>query len=419
MTEAVPDSPTLAEPSRGERMRLLAALMARFFGSGFWAPLQVLFFVRIAHIPAFTVSVGLTVATVVGLVAGPYIGGLADRHGTRTVGAAVFAFAACASATLVFVESVPTFLLAITLISIGRGGQAAVSGALVATVAGDSKLDFRARVYSMQNLVMTVGPVFGGLVLQADQRRWYMAAIAVEVAACLLACVLVASLPARPSTVASSAESPSNALRDRPYMVVSGLAGVLVLFDAVQTVLLPLWITERTAAPRWFVSAVWITSSLIVVAFQRRISAGTEEVAAGARMLRRTAPLAVVALVLFYSAAHVGEAGTVALLLCGLGFLTWSEMCFAAGEYSLSYGLARDERHGQYQGAFAVGVGLGSAAAPPVVTGLCLGLGPVGWALLGALLLGAGTLVPAATRHASAALATPLPAVNGGRSRTG
>ncbi len=396
-----------AEPSRGERARLLAALMARFFGSGFWAPLQVLFFVRIADIPAFTVSLGLTVATVIGLVAGPYIGGLADRHGAKKVGVAVFAFAACASATLTLVDSVPTFFLAITLISIGRGGQAAISGALVAAVAGDSKLDFRARVYSMQNLVMTVGPVFGGLVLQADQRRWYLAAIGVEVAACLLTCVLVASLASRPSTAAKAEHASVSALRDTPFMLVSGLSGVLVLFDAVQTVLLPLWIVERTDAPRWFVSVVFIASSVIVVAFQRRVSADTEDVGEGARVMRRTAPLSVVALVLFFLASYTRGIATVALLLCGLAFLTWSEMCFAAGEYSLSYGLARDERHGQYQGAFALGVGLGSAAAPSVVTGLCLGLGPAGWVALGALLLGAGALVPRATRHASAALPAP------------
>ncbi|MFE2970160.1 MFS transporter [Streptomyces sp. NPDC059340] len=395
----------MSEPSRGERARLLAALMARFFGSGFWAPLQVLFFVRIAGIPTFTVSMGLTVATVVGLVAGPFIGGLADRYGTRNVGVGVFGFAACASATLVLVDSVPTFLLAITLISIGRGGQAAVSGALVAAVAGDSKLDFRARVYSMQNLVMTIGPVFGGLVLQADDRRWYMVAIAVEVTACLVACLCVATLSTRPTALPKAEHASASALRDRPFMVVSGLSGVLVLFDAVQTVLLPLWVTQRTDAPRWIISAVFIMSSVIVVAFQRRVSAGTEDVGVGARVLRRTAPLAVIALALFFSASYTRDVVTIALLLCGLAFLTWSEMCFAAGEYSLSYGLARDERHGQYQGAFAVGVGLGSAAAPPVVTGLCLGLGPAGWAVLASLLLGAGALVPAATRSASAAIA--------------
>lgn len=415
----MPDSAAALEPTRGERARLLAALMARFFGSGFWAPLQVLFFVRIADIPAFTVSVGLTVATVVGLVAGPYIGGLADRHGTRNVGAAVFGFAACASATLALVDSVPTFLLAITLISIGRGGQAAVSGALVAAVAGDSKLDFRARVYSMQNLVMTIGPVFGGLVLQADDRTWYMVAVAVEVGACLVACVLVASLSPRPSAVPKTEHASAGALRDRPFMVVSGLSGVLVLFDAVQTVLLPLWITERTDAPRWIVSAVFIMSSVIVVAFQRRVSAGTEDVGAGARAMRRTAPLAVVALAFFFSAAYTADLVTIALLLSGLAFLTWSEMCFAAGEYSLSYGLARDERHGQYQGAYAVGVGLGSAAAPPVVTGLCLGLGPVGWVVLGALLLGAGALVPAATRHAADAIKASSRSVDDPRGRSG
>ncbi len=389
------------------KARLLAALVARFFGAGFWAPLQVLFFVRIADIPAFTVSVGLTVATLAGLVAGPYIGGLADRHGSRRVGAIVFGFAACAAASMFLVDSVPTFLLAVTLTSIGRGGQAAVSGALVATVAGDSKLDFRARVYSMQNLAMTIGPMFGGLVLHADQRRWYLVAVGVEVTACLIACLLVASLSGLASTVVNVEESPANALRDRPYMVVSGLAGALLLYDAVQVVLLPLWIVERTDAPRWFVSVVFIVACLIVVSFQRRVSADTEEVGVGARMLRRTAPLTVFSLVLFYSAAYTRGWGTVTLLLAGVVLLTWAEMCFAAGEYSLSYGLARNERHGQYQGAFAVGVGLGSAAAPPVVTGLCLSAGPVGWVVLAGLLMGAGALVPPATRRAFTALTAP------------
>ena len=396
--------------TRSERRRLLAALMARFFGAGFWGPLQVLYFVRIAGIPVMTVSVGLTVATLVGLAAGPFTGALADRYGTRRVGSAVFGFAACASATFALVESVPTFLVAVTLVSVGRGGQAAVSGALVAAVAGTDKLDFRARVYAMQNLAMTVGPVFGALVLQADERRWYLAAVGVEVAACLLACVLVASLPERPAVVGRDELPSVRALRDGPYMTVSALAGVLVLFDSVLTVLVPLWVTERTDAPRWSVSALYLLCCLLVVVFQRRVSAGKESIPAGSRALRRTAPLAAVALVFFYCAGLSSGPLTLLLLVSGGVVLTGAEMTFAAGEYSLSYGLARDERHGEYQGAFAVGVGVGSAAAPPVVTALCLGAGPLGWVVLGALMLGAGAAVPSAARWAGQKSDRPVPA---------
>ncbi|MGH3712397.1 MAG: hypothetical protein ACRDT4_02890 [Micromonosporaceae bacterium] len=76
------------------------------------------------------------------------------------------------------------------------------------------------------------------------------------------------------------------------------------------------------------------------------------------------------------------------------------ELWQAAGGWGLSYELAPEGRHGQYQGTFGMGFQIAQMAAPVLVAILPLRWGAPGWVGLAVLFLAAGLAVPPAVRWA-------------------
>jgi MFS family permease len=77
-----------------------------------------------------------------------------------------------------------------------------------------------------------------------------------------------------------------------------------------------------------------------------------------------------------------------------------AEMMQAGGAWEISFGLAPDGRHGQYQGFFTSGFTVARMLGPLLVTTLILGWGTAGWLLLGGLFLVAGLAMGPAVRWA-------------------
>lgn len=128
-------------------------------------------------------------------------------------------------------------------------------------------------------------------------------------------------------------------LRERPYLAVCVLNGLLMTYGAILTVALPLWIVRSTRSPAWTVGGVFLLNTVLAVLL-----------------------------------------------------LTAGEVLQSAGGWGLSYALAPEQRQGQYLGAFTMGTRIYDTAGPVLVSGLVLGLGAVGWVVLGLLfpLLAAG-----------------------------
>jgi MFS family permease len=75
---------------------------------------------------------------------------------------------------------------------------------------------------------------------------------------------------------------------------------------------------------------------------------------------------------------------------------TVGEMMSMAGSWEISFGLAPDGKHGQYQAFFGSGLTVAEIVGPLALTGLLVYWGAPGWILLGALFVAAGLgMVPA------------------------
>jgi hypothetical protein len=171
--------------------------------------------------------------------------------------------------------------------------------------------------------------------------------------------------------------------------------------DEVLLLAAPLWIVAWTAAPRWLVAALLIVNTLLVVLLQVRASRGSETIRGATRAMQRSSVL-LLACCAIYAVASVpdGAALAVAILVAAVIVHTVGELVNAAGSWGLSFGLAPSHMQGEYQGVFQLGLGGARAAAPVVLTLLCIRWGVPGWLVLGGIFAAMGALVGPAARWA-------------------
>jgi MFS family permease len=92
----------------------------------------------------------------------------------------------------------------------------------------------------------------------------------------------------------------------------------------------------------------------------------------------------------------------VALLLVATLVHVSGELLQSAGGWAVSFGLAPEDRQGEYQGLFSTGFAATSMLAPAVLTALCVTWGWPGWLVLGAVFVTAGVGMVPLVRRAEA-----------------
>jgi hypothetical protein len=190
------------------------------------------------------------------------------------------------------------------------------------------------------------------------------------------------------------------ALRDRPYMSVAVLCGLLATYHSLLTIALPLWVANNTDAPDALVAALFVCNTGLSVGLQTRASRRADTATAARRTARLGARLIAPACALFAMAATVPATTAVVLLVAGVVVLTVGELWTSAAAWSLSFELADSRAPGQYQGAFSLGMSIDAVAGPLLATGLVLGFGIVGWLGAGLLFVLLGSAVAGASQRA-------------------
>ncbi|MEV0644833.1 MFS transporter [Phytomonospora sp. NPDC050363] len=323
--------------------RLARAQLANSIGDGAYYVTSALFFTTIVGLSPVRVGLALTAAWGVGALAGVPVGALADRHGPRAVAVGLAVGTGAAVSAFLVVRSFWPFLAVLVVYATCQSGLAAARQALLAgLVESGERTKVRARV----------GRVAG----------------------------VVTAGAGRPTV-----------LRDRPYAVLTGLNAVMLLTMPLLSVVLPLWIAQRTDAPKWTVAALFVLNTGGVVLFQVRVARGVRGLADASRYVRWAGvALAVSCAVLAVSGMWEGAWAAGLVLLAGAALQVLGEMLLAAGSWEISFGLAPEGAQGQYQGFFGTGVPVARMAGPGLLTVAVLGWGVPGWLLLGALFLAAG-----------------------------
>ncbi|MGW7286571.1 MFS transporter [Streptomyces sp. NPDC054847] len=386
---------------------LAAAQLANSIGDGAFYTCSALYFSQVVGLSAGQIGLGLTTAWGVGSLAGVPLGQLADRRGPR--GTALL-LALATSATVVaflFIRSFVPFLIAACLYTTAQCGLAAARQALLAGLVEPSeRTGVLARLQATLNAGLAVGAALGGLALHAGTRAAYLAVFALD-AACFLACALILHrlprvLPVPPGAGTVPGKPGLAVLRDRPYVLVTLLNAVLLLRLPLLSLALPLWIAERTEAPDWTVSALFVLNTLAVTLCQVRVARKVTDTATATRAVRRSGLVMLASCAVFATTALSGLSAwsALAVLTLGAALQVAAEMQHSAGAWQISFSLAPPDRIGQYQGFFGSGIPVARTLGPALATTLLVTFGPAGWLLLGAVLLAAATAMTPAVRRA-------------------
>ncbi|WP_063046473.1 MFS transporter [Nocardia pseudovaccinii] len=375
-------------------LTLIAGASAVF--SGIYLSTVVLYFTRIVHISPMRVGIGLSVAGAVSIAVSIVAGKLSDRRGPLGVLRVSLILAACGTLGFLTVGEFAWYLVVIPATAAAQTCVQLMISTIITRVVTDRANEFRAYIRSILNVGIAIGIGLSAVAVQWDSANFYHAAIVIGAGCAAGAALMVERLPALgPVAVESGAPGQRWAvLRDRPYLALTVLDGVLSLQYRIQSVAIPLWIIGATTAPRWSIAAIDMLNIFVVVFFQVRASRSIDTARAGGAALRRAGWAFLLACIVL--AAAEGQSGWLAVLTLasGAAVLSVGELWQTAGGFEVSNALAPPEAIGEYLGVFGTGLRLADALGPALLTWLCIGIGVAGWYVAGLILLVAGLLAP-------------------------
>ena len=377
-------------PETSPKRVFAAATFVNQIGKGLFIAGAALFFTRSVGLPVSQVGLALGAAALIGLAAGIPVGRLADRRGPREVFRLAVVVQALSVAGLVFVQSFLSLVACVCVVELATSAGTAARGPLTRTLGAPNPTRYRSYLRALNNIAVGCGALAAGVAVQVDTRTAYVSLILGTAVMFLLSAAVASRIPSVAPKPVPPEGSRWPALKDKPYVTLTALDGIMTIQNQVLIFALPLWIIGHTDAPRWFVGASVAVNTALVVCLQVRVSRGVVSNASAGRVARRAGVAFLLATALI--AAAGGAPGWVAVVVIVLGVVvhTMGELWHAAASFELSFGLAPEHAQGQYSGLFAIGQGLSNAVGPPLLGVLCLGWGEPGWLVVGALLLVVG-----------------------------
>ncbi|MGC5019642.1 MFS transporter [Micromonospora sp. DT47] len=405
-------------PPPGRLRTLALATLANTVGSGLWLTGAALYLTRDVGLSAASVGLGLTVAGLVGLTASVPLGALADRRDPRTLRALLQLLQAAVAASYLLVGSFPAFLAVAVLDALLTSGNLAVRAALVAAVGGpEGRVHAFATLRAVANVGIAVGAGLAGFALAADTHLAYQVLVVGDAITYLVSAALLLRLPAYPPAPPGTrvgAPRRGRALRDGPFLAVSGASAVLALHWTALTLVVPLWTVSRTGAPPVVVSAVLLVNTVLTVLLAVRLSRGVDAAVPAARAMRRAGLVLAGAMLLYAATAGTPAVPATGLLLLATAVYTVGDLWHGTAGAGLAYGLAAPDAIGAYQGVDGLLADLARAAGPALLTWAVLDGGGAGWIGLAALFALVGLGIPALTRRAVATRDDPVVPTAGG-----
>lgn len=383
-----------ALPAPGPERILVISTFINTFGNGLFSVVSVLYFSRILGFSATQIGLAFTIAGIAEVCASFPSGYIADRVNPVKLSVLATGLTGIASLGYFFINSYFLFVFQLALIGFIDGVGRTARQTVIARIADPAgKVRLRAYLRSITNVGIALGSVFAGLALIVDTKAAYLSMIGVDIVTYLVTAAIVSRLPALPPHPQARDHIATLALRDKPYVALTLVNAFMGMHYLILDIVLPLWISSETTAPRAMVAVVFVINTVIVALFQVRASKGTEEPLPAAYALR-TAGFIILFACLIYSASSIPNSAWISAGLLALGGTVHvlGELKQAAGSWGIGFGLPPESAQGQYQAVWGLGFSLNSMLSPIALTALCITLGIPGWILLGCIIALAGTL---------------------------
>lgn len=385
-------------PPAGLTRALAVQAMVYAVGTGLFQAGSAVFFTRALGLSPAQVGLGLSLAAGASLLGTVPLGGLTDRYGPQRVWIVCLLLDAALFAAYPFVGGFAGFLAVVIALAVtGAATGVARQVYSINVLRPEERVTAMAYQRSSLNVGFGIGALISGLVLAVDTIWAYRLMVWFIAVVFLVTAGFVRRLPRLPE-VTRTAEPMSRlaVLRDRPFMTVALLSGLLTAHQTLYLTVMPLWILTHTDAPKTIIAGLVLLNTVLIVLFQVRASRGADDAPGAARASRRGAVLiALFCLVLPISGATRG-ALTVVALVAAATLLILAELIESAGAWGLTATLPPAAQRGAYVGAFGLGSQLQFLIAPAGLTALGVSTGGWGWYPAAAIFILVGlAIVPA------------------------
>lgn len=390
------------------------------FGEGAFLTGSAVYFTQIVGLRASQVGLGLTLAGIVTFLVAVPLGKLADRVGTRRTWI-IGAFAeALLFGSWLFIGSFLGFVAVIVALEVVQTWMRAGRNAYRFDVfPRDARVRSLAYMRAARNVGYTLGALASGLALAADNDALIRAVPLLTAAVLLLNTGLVTRLPRvtheQPADVPPGTDGNRrrSALHNRGFLLTSVFDGVLGTHGVLLNTVIPLWLVERTDAPRVLLAWLFGTNTVMAVLLQVVAARGVTDPRTSLRAERRGAFCFVLSCAVVAVTHDTTGWLTIALVWLGHVTVTGTELFQSAGQWGLQAELSDPVRRGEYQGVAQLGYTLGTVWAPAAYTFLAMDWGPSGWVIIAVIVGVAAVAIHPAARSAERYLrehADPEPA---------
>ncbi|WP_242215258.1 MFS transporter [Bacillus cereus group sp. BfR-BA-01383] len=392
-------------PSPGPVRTLAISQMINCIGEGAYYVCVTLFFTQIVGFTPAELGIGLTISWIVALLVGVPVGHFVDRFGPRRMAVLLAIGASLAIFSYLFIHSISLFVIAACIYTTCSRGVSAARSALVARAVDTEKIsEAKGYIQSSFNLGLSVGAALGGIALMLGTKSAYWAILSLDALSILVAAWLILKqMPEVRTENHSTEKGKLTVLRDKPYFLISIINAILMLHIPLIDVALPLWILNHTEAPAWIVAVLFIFNTLSVVFFMKYFSSGVTNMTSAIRYVSIAGVLLFFSCLIFSVSEGKSVLWSVILLLLAALVQVVGEMIQFSGTWQISFGLAPQDKQGEYQSFFGSGLTIAEMIGPFLLTNLVVYQGMVGWICLGVAFVVAGFAMGPAVRWAERA----------------
>lgn len=396
--------------------RLAGQSLLFALGDGTFMTGSAVFFTQIVGLKATEVGLGLTIAGIAAFLAALPAGKLVDRFGPKRMWVLSAFGQAAMFCVWPFVGDFKGYVaMAVGMEIVGSLGGAAHGAYTIDVLPPRERVQSRAYMYSALNIGFTLGSLIGGIALAFDSNDllhalpWFTAVMFV------INALMIRRLPnashddRTPEQRATKIPGPGP-LKNPGWLIGTFLVGVFWTNQVLLHTVIPLWLVERTDAPRELLALLFGTNTVMCIFLPMRAARGIKDIPTALGAIRLSTAFFVASCLITLATHETVGWLTIALVWLGHVTVTLAELKLSAASWTFEADLMDPRRRGEYQGASEFSGTLGRVWAPALYTFLAMSWGAAGWLVIAAIIVVAAVAMHPVARMARSWLERNVPA---------
>lgn len=390
-------------PPNREMRAFAAAALADSVGTGLYLAGAAIFAVRVVELSPAQVGVGMALAGVVGFLATAPIGALGARIDPLRLLRILQLWRGLGFVSLAFVHGLLPFTLVSMAIALGTGAVVPLTQCVVGSSTTDeSRTRSMAIIRAVRNVGFSVGALAATPLIAVSSTASLRSIVLIDAATFVVAALLLGRLRTAPRT-APAVRNPLAALarfRDRSYLALAAVNGLLSLHISMLSVGIPLWALTHTQAPASLIAVLITVNTVMAIALQVPLTARAANTTQGLRRTTWRTGLSLAACCAALAmAADLGPWQATAALVAATVLLTFGEIWQATVGWEFSYRYADPDQRPVYLAAFSLGGSAQEIVGPLLLTSVVITLGAAGWIALAVVFIAAAALAGPLVRN--------------------